>query len=303
MKLQFDHVSKKFNDSEVPAINDVDLTLQPGVHLFFGKNGSGKSTLFRMLATVLTPTSGAIFADDLNLAENGAQFRARLGYLPQETQLHPQMKMREFLDYMARLKGISDPRRRRDEIDRVLRLTELTDDSGKKLGKFPGELLRRVGLAQAFLGDPDCVIIDGSTGNPDPAAHSYLFHLLAAFIGASDRPKTILVSTNSIEDSENQHDNLVLMDAGKLLYSGSADALVRQIDGKVWESSVESADPDDARPLLEKLTQNAVLSNVRYLSDEVGIRYIADTALLPNSTNVPANLDDAYTWKAGGVSI
>ena len=157
MELRIDHMTKQFQDKR--AVNDVSLKLTPGVWVLLGANGAGKTTLMRMVAGILQPTKGVIYYDGIEIGTLGAAWRDVFGYLPQEFGFYPEFTVKNYLEYMAALKGLTktDTKKR---IHDLLELLTLSEVKNKKIAKLSGGMKRRLALARALLAVSDAVALD-----------------------------------------------------------------------------------------------------------------------------------------------
>jgi ABC-2 type transport system ATP-binding protein len=214
------------------ALDGMALRAGPGVTGLLGPNGAGKTTLLRILATVLAPDAGAIslLGRDPAVAADRLEIRRRLGYLPQEPGFHPGFTAFEFVDYVAILKQLGGRRARHDEVRRVLDLVGLRDVASTKIRRLSGGMRRRVGVAQALLGDPDLVVLDEPTAGLDPEQR-LRFRELLSVIGEHH---TVLLSTHQTEDVAALCTNVVVVDAGRAGWSGSPRDLAEIARGRVW---------------------------------------------------------------------
>jgi ABC-2 type transport system ATP-binding protein len=214
------------------ALNAVDLRFGPGITGLLGPNGAGKTTLLRTVATVLAPDSGEVqlLGRSPSTPQALAEVRRRLGYLPQEMGFPRGFTGFGFVDYMAVLKEWNDKQLRHDEVRRVLDLVDLGDVATKRLRALSGGQRRRVGLAQALLGDPDLLLLDEPTTGVDPAQRVTLRQVLSR---AGER-STILLSTHQTEDVAALCDRVVVLDAGRVLFDGAVRDLVATAAGRVW---------------------------------------------------------------------
>ena len=160
MKLSFEHISKLYGNTA--ALQQIDLTLGPGVYGLLGPNGAGKTTLMRIMTDLLAPSTGRVLLDGQDIAVMGAAFRKKLGYLPQDFGVYPNFTAEQFLLYIARLKGLSKFEAKR-QTDGLLHMVGLEDKKQKKLKGFSGGQRQRVGIAQALLGDPEILVLDEPT--------------------------------------------------------------------------------------------------------------------------------------------
>ena len=157
MELKIQNITKRYRDKT--AVDDVSITLTPGVWGLLGANGAGKTTLMRMLAGILRPSSGRILCDGVEIGTLGAAYREKLGYLPQEFGFYPEFTVQDYLEYMAALKGLPRTEAAR-QIDALLERVSLTEVRRKKIIKLSGGMKRRVGIAQALLNDPEILILE-----------------------------------------------------------------------------------------------------------------------------------------------
>jgi ABC-2 type transport system ATP-binding protein len=207
------------------ALDGVDLSLSPGVTGLLGPNGAGKTTLLRILATVLPPDAGSVrlLGREPTTPENLAEIRRRLGYLPQEMGFPRGFTAFGFVDYLAVLKEWTDRARRHDEVRRVLDLVDLGDVATKRVRTLSGGQRRRVGLAQALLGEPELLLLDEPTTGVDPQQRVSLRQVLSR---AGER-STVLLSTHQTEDVAALCDRVVVLDRGRVRFDGSVRALGR----------------------------------------------------------------------------
>lgn len=165
MKLELDHLTKKFGD--FTAVNHINLTMKNGVYGLLGVNGAGKTTLMRMLCTLLKPTSGTIRCDGRDIFKMDSEYRRLLGYLPQEFGFYPQFSVQDYLLYIAALKGIP-PAAAKERVKELLFKVGLSKAAHKKMKKLSGGMKRRAGIAQAMLNNPKILILDEPTAGLDP---------------------------------------------------------------------------------------------------------------------------------------
>ncbi|MFI5497375.1 ABC transporter ATP-binding protein [Actinoplanes sp. NPDC051859] len=219
------------------AVNGLDLALGTGVHGLLGPNGAGKTTLMRALATVIQPAGGALtlLGQEVGGRADLRRVRRGLGYLPQHFGFYPRFTVREFVEYMAWLKEMPKaaiPAAVQRAIDRV----GLTNRSESKLKTLSGGMLRRAGIAQAIVNDPEILLLDEPTVGLDPEQRLDFRELLRD-IGVDS---TVLVSTHLVEDVVAACSDVVLVDAGRLVYQGTpADLAARGGAGDAGDSPAE----------------------------------------------------------------
>lgn len=172
------------------ALRDVDMEIENGMFGLLGPNGAGKTSLIRILATLLKPTAGEVRIDNLDLKKNRKEIRHLIGYLPQEFSSFPRLTVWEFVDYVARLKGIGSKRERSALIDGVLTEVGLFEARDRKTDRLSGGMKRRLGIAQTLIGGPKIMIIDEPTVGLDPEERVRFRNLLSDL---TRQEKTILL--------------------------------------------------------------------------------------------------------------
>ena len=286
MELSLQNITKKYSDKV--AVNDVSLSIEKGITGLLGANGAGKTTLMRMIADIIKPDAGSITYDGVPISVLDSEYRNIFGYLPQEFGFYPEFTVIDYLDYMAALKGLTKADSKR-KIDSLLEQMTLTDVRRKKIRKLSGGMRRRVGIAQALLNDPEILILDEPTAGLDPGERIKFRQLLSEF----SQDRIVLISTHIVSDVEYIATRQAIMKEGKIIRDGSTDTLVKEMDGKVWECTVDNRDIKE----LEKALQIVNLKNVS--SDRTEIRFISDTQTINNASNVSPRLEDLYMWLFG----
>lgn len=283
MELLVDKVSKKFKDKK--AVDNISLELTPGVWGLLGANGAGKTTLMRMIAGIMRPTSGQVLYDGVPIQTLGEGYREVFGFLPQEFGFYPEFTVKDYLAYVAALKGLPERESRR-RIHELLERVSLTDVYNKKIARLSGGMKRRVGIAQALLNDPEVLILDEPTGGLDPGERVRFRNLLSEF--AHDR--IVLISTHIVPDVEYIATCHAVIRDGRLLATGTTDELVKLVEGKVWSCII----PARAVPEYESRLQIVSLRNEN--DGSVSIRYLAEHPYNNNSALCVPRLEDLYLW-------
>jgi ABC-2 type transport system ATP-binding protein len=229
------------------ALDSVSLRLSPGITGLLGPNGAGKTTLLRILATVQEPTSGQVglLGLDARSERERRTIRRRLGYVPQELGFPRGFTAFAFVEYMAVLKEWVDPKTRRAEVRRVLELVGLDSLSTKSVSKLSGGMRRRLGLAQALLGQPDLLLLDEPTAGLDPEQRA-AFRALMLEVGTD---ATLVVATHLTEDVAAVCERVVVMDEGSVTFDGSVPDFVGRAQDHVWV-----ADSPDVEALAHRRT-------------------------------------------------
>jgi ABC-2 type transport system ATP-binding protein len=236
--LEIRNVVKTFGKG-VKAVDGVSLTLERGVVGLIGHNGAGKTTLMQMIATLTRPTSGQIIWDGVDIASKPDTIRRRLGFLPQDFGVYPNLSALEFMQYFAALKGVKDPAR----IRQLLELVNLHDHANRPAASFSGGMRRRLGIAQALLNDPDILIVDEPTAGLDPEERLRFRNLL----GELGFKKLVIMSTHIVSDVESIASELAIMRSGKLIAFATPEAILEQARGMIWSATVGAAEYDSLR--------------------------------------------------------
>lgn len=267
----------------VHALNGVDLTIGTGMFGLVGPNGAGKTTLMRILAGLLRASSGSaiVFGNDLSSSAGRQAAKANLGYLPQDLGLYPNLNAYEFLDYMAILKGVTDKAERQRQIADLLEKVRLTDSASRRLKTYSGGMKRRIGIAQALLGDPKLLIVDEPTAGLDPEERVRFRNLLSDM----SAERTIILSTHIVEDISQSCNDLAVLKAGRVVYRGSPADLIERARGHVWAITT------DGRPD-ERLTVVSTLQMQR----GVQYRVLGDPDGYADANPVEPSLEDGYMW-------
>ncbi|WP_200264076.1 ABC transporter ATP-binding protein [Streptomyces sp. HSG2] len=272
------------------AVDDMTLNLKPGMLGLLGPNGAGKSSLMRIAATVTRPTSGQLFFHGEDAVARPQALRQALGYLPQDFGVYPNLTSREFLMYLAAAKGLSASSAKA-RIDELLELVNLTEAVKRPLGKYSGGMLRRVGIAQVLLADPQVIIVDEPTAGLDPEERVRFRNLLSDL--AADR--VVLLSTHIVSDIESVASDIAVVSNGRLRTRGTPEALLRSADGRVWEVLV---DPGSV-PLIQ--SRYTVIRMVR-TTEGVRIRLLAQERPYEGAVPLTPDLEDAYLTVIRGAS-
>ena len=228
--VRLDGVTKRYG--RTVAVDDVTLSLGPGITGLLGPNGAGKTTLLRVMATVLAPDSGEVelLGHVTTNAQAREMIRRRLGYVPQEPGFHRQFTAFDFVDYVAVLKLITDRRERHDEVRRVLEVVGLTSVMHKRIRQLSGGMRRRVAIAQSLLGSPELLVLDEPTAGLDPEQRLRFRELLSnASNGA-----TVVLSTHQTDDVAALCQRVVVMHGGVIRFDGTPAELAQLAAGRVW---------------------------------------------------------------------
>lgn len=213
MELQLQNLRKQYGTK--CAVDHVSIHLNPGVYGLLGANGAGKTTLMRMICGVLKPTSGNIRLDGKTMQELGERYYTHLGYMPQDFGFYPDFTAREFMLYMAAVKGL-DKKRAKTRTEELLELVNLRDVADKKVKSYSGGMKQRLGIAQAELNDPDILILDEPTAGLDPKERVRFRNIISDFA----KDKIVILSTHIVSDVSYIADIILMMKQGKSCFKG-----------------------------------------------------------------------------------
>ncbi len=270
------------------ALQDLSLTIDSGMFGLLGPNGAGKSTLMRILTTLLPPTSGTALIDGMDIRRKKREVRQLLGYLPQEFGLYRKLSAWELLDLIASLKGIGPARRRRTEVERVLRQVNLWDKRNQRVGGYSGGMKRRIGIAQALLGDPKLLIVDEPTAGLDPEERVRFRNLLTELSG----DRVVILSTHIVGDIESSCNQLAVLRQGALMFAGSQQQLAEQAAKKVWQVQVPERD-------LQRLKSAGRVVSTRRDGEWIAVRLIAEQNPFDLGEQLEPTLEDGYMALVG----
>ena len=287
LELCINGVSKSYRGHGL-ALDAFSLELGPGVLGLLGPNGAGKSTLLRILATLTRPSAGAVRWNGVDVAAAPDGLRSVLGYLPQDFGVYPHLSAVEFLAYLAALKGLA-PEAARRRIDELLNALNLWEARAVPLGEFSGGMRQRVGIAQALLNDPELLIIDEPTVGLDPEERVRFRNLVAELAGK----RIVLLSTHIVSDVEATAERIAILHRGRLVASGTPEALLRTVQGRVWEWLAPAA---EAAAVRERLLVTSTLRR----PEGVQVRAVSEGPPVPGAKQVAPSLEDAYLQLATG---
>ena len=285
MKLVFENISKLYGD--FPALSGINLSLENGVYGLLGPNGAGKTTLMRIMTDLLKPSTGRVLLDGKDIAVLGADFRRRLGYLPQDFGFYPNYTAEQYLLYIARLKGLTRFEAKKQTSD-LLEMVGLYEKRGQKMKGLSGGQRQRVGIAQALLGDPDILVLDEPTAGLDPEERIRF----RGIISNLSRQKTVLLSTHIVSDLEAVANEMILLKKGQVLTVQKPHNLLHELDGMVWTVSVPC---ENERELAEKYP----CSNIMHDGEISVLRMLSREKPHNEAVAERPNMEDMYLYYFG----
>ena len=282
MQLTLDRLTKQYG-SKI-ALDRIDATFEPGIYGLLGANGAGKTTMMRLICDILKPTSGEVTFNGTNIREMGESYRAAIGYLPQDFGYYPNFTAMNFLLYMASLKGLN-ARYAKEKSLELLETVNLSEVKDKKIKTFSGGMKQRLGIAQAFLNNPQILILDEPTAGLDPKERVKFRNLISSF--AED--KIVILSTHIVTDVEYIADEILVIKGGTLLKKGAESTIIQEISGKVWECRVTKQEA-------ERLENRLTVCNSKTENGEAVLRIVSDSKPCDTAVSVSPCLEDLYLY-------
>ena len=228
-KLVIDQLSKTYPNG-VKALDNVSIEIENGMFGLLGPNGAGKSSLMRTLATLQDADTGSAMLNDIDIFQNPTELRKTLGYLPQEFGVYPRISAEQLLDHLSILKGITNKKERKEQVNYLLDKVNLYDKKNKSVKGFSGGMKQRVGIAQALIGSPQLIIVDEPTAGLDPGERNRFYNLLAD-VG---KDVIVILSTHIVDDVRELCTNMAIMNLGQIVYHGSPQKAIDNLKGKVY---------------------------------------------------------------------
>lgn len=267
------------------AIEDLNLELEEGLYAMLAPNGAGKTTIIRMMTTLLFPTSGEILYDGENILEMGESYRKMVGYLPQQFGYYKSNTPVQYLSYLAALKKIPRQEAKR-QIPELLELVGLSEEANKKMKKFSGGMIQRVGIAQALLGDPKILILDEPTAGLDPKERVRFRNLLSSM----SRNRIVVLSTHIVSDVESVANQVMLLKDHRLLLMDTVPNICSRYQGKIYEKKIREWEYE------EFARRHVVLSVRQEQDDSIVVRFCGkkDLADEPEARACAPNMEDVF---------
>lgn len=280
MKLTLNNVSKNY--AGVKAVDGITYSMEKGVYGLLGVNGAGKTTLMRMLCTLMPPTKGKITWNGNDIFSSGAAYRDILGYLPQDFGYYPDLSIHDYMMYIASIKGIR-PIPARKKMELLLEQVGLEKYKKRKMKNLSGGMLRRVGIAQAMLNNPQILVLDEPTAGLDPNERIRFRNLISEL--AEER--LVLLSTHIVSDIAYIAKEIMLMKEGRLIYTGTSETLITSMEGIVWHCRVP-------RQKVDAYCKQYQVGNIRAGSGDAELRILSKIPPAENAIPAEATLEDAF---------
>lgn len=285
MKIEIKGLNKIYDNGN-HALREINLEFGTGMFGLLGPNGAGKSSLMRIMVTLMKPTSGVVLVNGMDIQKHRKEIRNMLGYLPQDFRFFSALKTWEFLDYSGSLAGLKNRKARLAEVDRLLDQVGLLEVRDRQANRLSGGMKRRLGIAQALIGNPSIIIVDEPTTGLDPDERIRFRNILSQL---SQNDVTIILSTHIVGDISSTCQGMALLNRGELVFSGSPENLVRLADNHVFRLSLT---PEQYESVKEKYN---VISTI---PSEKGweVQIVADNSPEFGGTAIIPNIEHAYVY-------
>ena len=288
MEITIMELSKSYKN--IKALDSLSLNLHPGIHGLLGPNGAGKTTLMRTLATILSYDNGDITDVEGNSWKKPKNIKGKIGYLPQQFGMYRYLKVKEALGSIAILKNI--PREKEKiQIELALERTNLSELSERRVGQLSGGMLRRLGIAQAILGEPELLILDEPSVGLDPSERIYFRQMIREY-GCGER--IVLISSHIVSDLESMCGSLSIMHKGTVLANGNVSDIRKLAEGKIAQVELEER-------AFDVFQKNHTIISFEHKGNYFRAKYLATDGEV--SEKLEANLEDTYTYIIHGGQI
>lgn len=278
MKIELINISKKYGKTYV--LKDFCAQFENGIYGVLGRNGAGKTTLINIMLGITMATEGEILVDGETASRQN--LIEKVGYLPQYPVFYKEMKVKDFLEYIAVLKGVKDGK---EKIESLLRETNLYEERDKYIGKLSGGMRQRVGIAQALLNDPKVLVLDEPTAGLDPQERIRFRNLISKF----SKDRIVLIVTHIVSDVEFIANKILIMDRGEIKLFGDLENIIYSVEGKIWE--ISRLEIDDFCEI-----DFSKVSNIKREWNHTVIRMVSDRTPSDDAISVQPKLEDVFLY-------
>lgn len=285
MKIEIQGLNKIYPNGN-HALKDINLEFGTGMFGLLGPNGAGKSSLMRILVTLMKPTSGVVLIDGKDIQKHRKELREMLGYLPQDFRFFTSLRTWEFLDYSGSLAGLKNRKGRLSEVDRLLDQVGLLEVRDRQANKLSGGMKRRLGIAQALIGNPRIIIVDEPTTGLDPDERIRFRNILSQL---SQNDVTIILSTHIVGDISSTCQGMALLNKGELVFSGSPENLVKQAEGHVFKLTLTPYEYEKVKE------QYDVISTIP-IDTGWEVQIVSEEVPAYNPVSIIPNIEHAYVY-------
>ena len=281
--LTLNNVSKNFG--KFTAVENISLNMDNGLYALLAPNGAGKTTIIKMITTLLNPTEGEILYDGVNIKTMGAAYRELLGYLPQDFGYYKNNTPKQYLSYLAALKGVPK-KETAEKIDYLVEMVGLSENADKKMRKFSGGMIQRVGIAQAMLNDPKILILDEPTAGLDPKERVRFRNIISVL----SKDRIVILSTHIVSDIESIANQVILIRDKHIYKMDSVANICNELSGKVFEMQVSDKE-------YAQMEEKYIILSARQEKGYMTIRVFDeadDGTDNDNKISVSPNLEDVF---------
>ncbi|WIV13703.1 ABC transporter ATP-binding protein [Proteiniborus sp. MB09-C3] len=276
--LVVNNVTKEYNG--FTALEDINIEFQNGVYGLLAPNGAGKTTLIKMITTLLFPTKGQILWEGTDIRALDEKYRDIIGYLPQDFGYYKNYSPRQFLEYLAALKGI-ERHISKSRIIELLEVVALGDVIDKKMRKLSGGMIQRVGIAQALLNDPKILILDEPTAGLDPKERVRFRNMISSL----SKDRIVILSTHIVSDIETIANHVIMFKDHRLFYNDSPSNICNTLMGKIYETWE-----------IENVKVPHIMLTQRQEGDNTLVRFACDTKYTGEARRVTPTLEDVFLY-------
>ncbi len=285
MKIEIQDLNQIYPNGN-HALKNINLEFGTGMFGLLGPNGAGKSSLMRIMVTLMQQTSGNILVDGMDIQKHRREIRKLLGYLPQDFRFFSALRTWEFLDYSGALAGMKNKKERLAEVDRLLDQVGLLEVRDRQANKLSGGMKRRLGIAQALIGNPRIIVVDEPTTGLDPDERIRFRNILSQL---SQNDVTIILSTHIVGDISSTCQSMALLNRGELVFSGPPAELIEIARGHVFRLMLSQDQYDSV-----KLNYN-VISTIP-VENGWEVQVVADEAPPFSPEAVNPDIEHAYVY-------
>jgi len=286
MKIEIRDLNKIYPNG-THALKNINLVIESGMFGLLGPNGAGKSTLMRILVTLIKPTSGIVLLDGKDIQKHRKEVRKILGYLPQDFRFFSSLKTWEFLDFSAALAGMKNRKERIKEVDRMLDQVGLLEVRDRSANKLSGGMKRRLGIAQALIGNPKLIIVDEPTTGLDPDERIRFRNILSNLSQKQD--VIIILSTHIVGDISSTCQNMALLNRGEVVFAGRPEELVKEARGHVFRLNLTPYE-------YEKAKENYDIISTIPVETGWEIQVVSEIPPDSNAVEIEPNIEHAYVY-------
>ncbi|HKK43813.1 MAG TPA: ABC transporter ATP-binding protein [Bacteroidales bacterium] len=285
MKIEIQGLNKIYPNGN-HALKNVSLEFGTGMFGLLGPNGAGKSSLMRIMVTLMKPSSGLVLVNGMDIQKHRKELRKMLGYLPQDFRFFTSLRTWEFLDYSGSLAGLKNRKERINQVDRLLDQVGLLEVRDRQANKLSGGMKRRLGIAQALIGNPKIIVVDEPTTGLDPDERIRFRNILSQL---SQHDVTIILSTHIVGDISSTCQGMALLNKGEVVFAGSPEALVKEADGHVFRLRLNQYEYDKVKEHYNVISTIPVESGWE-------VQIVSDNPPEYSNEKIIPNIEHAYVY-------